>query len=200
MPKRTINKSDLYYKSKKSFFELLPDRDNEIIFVGDSMIDRCNWGELFDNVNIKNRGISGDNIEGVINRLDELVSSKPSKIFLMIGVNDLKKFKNTNKVLEDYERLSNMLSNKSPETKTYLHSILPTYNITNRNNDSIVKINEGIQRISNKYNFTFIDINEDFKNRSGELDTIYSFDGLHLNGLGYQIWKSAIKNEVNNIQ
>jgi lysophospholipase L1-like esterase len=67
----------------------MPNDTSEIIFLGDINIDFCNWHELFGKSNFKNRCISGDIINGVINRLEEIVESKPKKVFLMIGTNDL---------------------------------------------------------------------------------------------------------------
>lgn len=70
-----------YYDAKRSFFESMPNDTNEIIFLGNSITDMCAWNELFGMANIKNRGISGDVINGVIDRLEEVVSSFPKKIF-----------------------------------------------------------------------------------------------------------------------
>ena len=47
------------------------------------------WSEIFQNQNIKNRGISGDVTEGILYRITEITDSNPLKIFLMIGTNDL---------------------------------------------------------------------------------------------------------------
>ena len=78
-----------YYYQRKSLFDILPDRPGEIVFLGNSITDGAEWTELFDNPNVINRGISGDITAGVLYRLDEVTRSKPEKIFLMIGVNDL---------------------------------------------------------------------------------------------------------------
>jgi hypothetical protein len=61
------------YKAKKSIFEIMPNDTNEIIFLGDSITEWCDWYELFGKANIKSRGIGGDIINGVIDRLDEIV-------------------------------------------------------------------------------------------------------------------------------
>ena len=66
----------------------------------------CNWNEFFGKVNIKNIkniGISGDVVKGVIERLDNVESSNPKKIFLMIGINDLGKEISVYQILIDYE-------------------------------------------------------------------------------------------------
>ena len=47
------------------------------------------WSEIFQNPNIKNRGISGDVTEGILYRINEITESQPLQVFLMIGTNDL---------------------------------------------------------------------------------------------------------------
>lgn len=72
-----------YYYAKKDLFEIMPNDTGKIIFLGNSITAGCDWHELFGNGNIKNRGIGGDIINGVIERIDEVVN--PKKIFLMMG-------------------------------------------------------------------------------------------------------------------
>jgi hypothetical protein len=78
-----------YYDQRKSLFEKLPDTRKEIIFLGNSITDGCEWSELLADRHVKNRGISGDVTAGVLNRIREITASKPAKVFLLIGINDL---------------------------------------------------------------------------------------------------------------
>ena len=48
-----------YYSDKKSFFEVNGSKA-DIVMIGGSIIDRAEWNELFSNISIVNRGISGD--------------------------------------------------------------------------------------------------------------------------------------------
>lgn len=181
-----------YYDAKRSFFESMPNDTNEIIFLGNSITDMCAWNELFGMQNIKNRGISGDVINGVIDRLEEVVSSYPKKIFLMIGTNDLARKKSIDQILADYEKLITLIMQKTPKTQLYLQSVLPTKNQATRNNNDIIEINKGIVAIAKKYSLTYINLFDLFKTSENELNMNYSFDGLHLNGQGYLLWKEAV--------
>lgn len=80
---------NLYYYQRATLFEELPIDNDDIVFLGNSITDNCEWHELFDNPNIKNRGISSDVSMGVYDRLNPIVAGKPAKIFLMIGINDV---------------------------------------------------------------------------------------------------------------
>ena len=57
--------------------------------LGDSHTEGIDWRELFPDVKILNRGISGDTSEGVLNRLEEVIGRHSKIVFLMIGGNDL---------------------------------------------------------------------------------------------------------------
>ena len=59
-----------YYDQRELLFESLPTSENDIIFLGNSITDGGEWNELFQNANCKNRGISADVTEGVLNRLE----------------------------------------------------------------------------------------------------------------------------------
>src|SRR3712207_850541 len=70
-----------YYQDKKTHFETLLKSESEILFLGDSISDYCEWSEFFPNKRIKNRGIAGDTTDGILNRIDEVIQSKPEKLF-----------------------------------------------------------------------------------------------------------------------
>jgi len=194
----TTNQQDygVYYKAKKSIFEIMPNDTSEIIFLGNSITDYCEWYELFGNANIKNRGIGGDIINGVIDRLDEIVESNPKKIFIMIGINDLGRKRSVEQILTDYDRLLSLIKKKSPETRLFIQSILPTDNRENLQIVDIIAINAGLKNLTEKYDLTYVNLFDLLKTKENKLDTIYTFDGLHLNGKGYLIWKKEIEGYV----
>jgi len=181
-----------YYKAKKSIFEIMPNDTNEIIFLGNSITDYCDWYELFGKSNIKNRGIGGDVINGVIDRLDEVTSSKPKQIFLMIGINDLEKKRSVNQILTDYEKLIKLILEKSPNTELYIQSVLPTDNRERLQNEDVIEINSGLIKITKQFDLTYINLFDLFTTENNKLNPDFTFEGLHLNGQGYVIWKNAI--------
>lgn len=89
--------SFLYNTNYKDKFELhkeylrINNYYNPIVFLGDSITEKIDWHELFHNshYDILNRGIGSDTISGVINRINTIINLKPSKVFLMIGINDI---------------------------------------------------------------------------------------------------------------
>ncbi len=190
-----------YYFQKKSLYELLPNTQNEIIFLGDSLVDHCEWSELFQNLNIKNRGLSADTVDGVLNRLDEIVSSLPDKIFIMVGINDLGYRKNISEIISSYEKIIQYIRAKSPKTEIYIHSVLPlNYKlyIGNVLNEKVIELNSHLRRLSSKYDLMYIDLLPVLSDNNHQLGEEYTeFDGQHLNGQGYLVWKSAIEKYIN---
>jgi lysophospholipase L1-like esterase len=196
----SLNEKKSRYNHKKSHFESLPDTDNEIIFLGDSITDWCRWSEVFQNLNIKNRGIGGDRVNGVLQRLPEVVSSSPDKIFLMIGINDLGWGIDVQEIVLNYKRIIQKISEVSPSTTIYVQSVLPVneqllseyYPESKTKNKNILNLNRHLKDLSDEYQLTYVDLYPLFKANGNELDESLTFDGLHLNGKAYWIWKSAI--------
>ena len=78
-----------FYFQRSSLFSELPVGKKDIVFLGDSQTNGCEWHELLGMKNVKNRGISSDVIQGFIDRVDPIVEGQPAKVFILGGVNDI---------------------------------------------------------------------------------------------------------------
>jgi predicted alpha-1,2-mannosidase len=183
-----------YYYHKKEHFETLPNTKHEIIFLGNSITDNCEWAELFENPRVKNRGIGGDDTDGVLERLIEVTSSKPDQIFLMIGTNDLAYGKSVDHVLTNYRKIIDQIQKDSPNTELFIQSVLPVEDAIHytRPTDSIMAINTALVAMAREYNLTYIDLFPLFARDDNRLNLEYSIDGLHLNASGYLKWKEVL--------
>ena len=187
------------YEHRKDYFERLPNGNEEIIFLGDSITEGGEWSELFANLNVKNRGINGDGIQGVMNRIEEVVSSKPKKIFLMIGLNSLIDHRPP-KIGAMHRELVQTILKKSPATTLYLQSILPINELKRKTmveNKDVIAINNSIQKTATEFGLEYIDLHSIFKDQNGRLKGDFTSDGIHLNGAAYMHWKNAIIDKVN---
>jgi len=192
-----------HYYTKKSIYEALPNTKDEILFVGNSITAGGQWAELFRDLRVKNRGISGDVTDGVLFRLNEITESNPKKIFLMIGVNDLSKGRSKAYILEKYQEILDSIKSQTASTKIYIQSILPVNkafgyfkNHTNKT-DSIISINKNLRLMAQKEGATYIDLFTPFANSENKMKKEYTLDGLHFNGKGYLKWAELIKKYVN---
>ena len=187
-----------YYHQRVSHFRTLPITKNDIIFVGNSISDGAEWSELFSNSQIKNRGISGDFSAGVLNRIDEISSRKPKKVFLMIGINDLPRNTTIDSIFKNTAAIIAHLKQKSPSTKLYIQSVLPVndsykkFSSHTNKGEQIKLLNAKLKQNSVAYNYTYIDLNTPFSDTNGKMAKHLSNDGLHLNGEGYLLWKHIV--------
>lgn len=192
-----------YWKQRASLFELLPVTQNDIIFLGNSITDGGEFAELFPGYSIKNRGISGDVISGVEERIGAITSGHPAKIFLLIGINDISHNLTPDDMAVQYEGLVKKILKESPSTTLYLQSIMPIDNSFQRftslngHENDILEMNKRIKDIANRYNLTYIDLFTPLSDPStGKLRKDVTNDGLHILGEGYRIWADAVKEYV----
>ncbi|MBL7809799.1 MAG: hypothetical protein JNN28_18400 [Saprospiraceae bacterium] len=185
------------YHHRVQHFENLDDKPGAIIFLGDSQTEQAEWHEFFgDHPAVLNRGISGDFAQGVLDRLAEVLRHKPAKIFLLIGVNDLVFGSSIQDIEAVYSQIVANIRASSPQTELYLQSLIPVNNHLRKsgtNNDNIADLNQRIEAIAHAYALPFVDIGTPMKDAEGNLSERFTEDGLHLNGLGYQVWKNEIK-------
>jgi lysophospholipase L1-like esterase len=194
------SKFGTYYDQRKSLFEMLPDTKNEIIFLGNSITDGSDWCELLQNPKAKNRGISGDTSEGVLNRLYQVTRLQPAKVFLLIGINDLSKNISPDTVYVNICKIVSRISTQSPKTKVYVQSILPVNNTFKTFSGHISRtpqvkdLNERLKNICPKLGATYVDLFSELKNPNDDLlNPMYTNDGLHLLGEGYKAWAKVIQ-------
>lgn len=98
-------KHSTFYYQRATLFETLPTSKSDIIFLGNSITNGGEWAELLGNPHAKNRGISGDTTQGVLDRLSTITKGKPSKIFLLIGTNDLSRGRALTRLRRTWRRL-----------------------------------------------------------------------------------------------
>jgi lysophospholipase L1-like esterase len=193
-------KRHFYFKVNQ--FEALPNTDSEIIFLGNSITAGGNWSEIFQDLRVKNRGISGDVTEGILFRLEEITESKPAKIFLLIGINDLSRGIEVDSIMNNYRKIVNKIMQDTPETQIYIQSVLPVndnFEYFNNHTDKgelIILINNKLIELADKFKHTYIDLFSSFANDQGKLKAEYTLDGLHLTGEGYVLWKSILEDYV----
>ena len=191
-----------YYDQRELLFEAMPTSESDIIFLGNSITDGGEWCELFQNANCKNRGISGDIVPGVLNRLETVTKGQPAMIFLMIGTNDMNHGVDNDSVARSIRTVVQRIKQESPRTKLIVQSILPTNDCygmfsghTKRYADVAI-VNAMLQTIAEEEDVEYLDLYSHFANEEGKMNPKYSNDGLHLNGEGYLLWKEIVEDEI----
>lgn len=193
--------TNTYYTQKVSHFRSLPNTENEIVFLGDSITDSGEWSELFPNYHTKNRGISSDITFGVLARLDEVTLAKPEKVFILIGVNDIARNIPIAVILKNYTKIIHRIKAESPNTQIFVQSLFPTNNYYmefkghQNKGDKIIALNKGLKELATSKGLQFVDLYSHFVDKEGKLPLDYTHDGLHLNGAAYIKWANFLKSE-----
>jgi lysophospholipase L1-like esterase len=183
-----------YFHRLDDVFMKMPNRDREIIFLGNSLTRNFLVDELFPGVTTVNRGINGDDTFGVLGRINEITASQPQKIFIEVGINDLSRSVPVDTIVMNYNMIIKRIKSQSPATQIYIQSLLPTRRVIEL--QYIETINKRLQEISNTENTTYIDLYSHFI-RGTELNTKYDCgDGVHLSGDGYLLWRDLVKDFV----
>lgn len=197
----SLSTPSIYAPLVEQFGELPPQPD-DIVLIGNSIIFGGNWQERLSTLHVKNQGIPGDNTFGLLNRIKLATINNPSKIIILIGINDLAQKIPTSVILKNYERIIKKLKKETPLTELYICSILPTnpsfdqlinhYNKEEETNE----INNVLEKESETGFFQFIDLSKSFVDKSGHLKKEYTWDGVHLTQLGYSNWVKILKSNL----
>lgn len=197
-------KYSTFYEQRATLFEELPVTSKDIIFLGNSITNGSEWAELFQNKNVKNRGISGDICMGVYDRLNPIVKGKPAKIFLLIGINNVSRGISADTIISEIGMIVHKIKRESPKTKLYLQSVLPVndcYGMFSGHTSrwQVVKqINDLLKPLAEKEGATYIDLYSRFVDGdTGKMNPQYTNDGVHLLGKGYLLWRDIVEPYVN---
>lgn len=185
------------YQERMSIFRELPSVKDKIVFLGNSITAGGEWSELLDRKDVANRGIGGDVVNGVLDRLEPILNEEPAQVFLMIGINDLLQGKDQKMILQSYRKILEKFQ-RYPEIKLFVQSVLPVNsNVVydkRLENSEIKAFNEELKQLCQELNVSFIDLYPSFVNpETGMLHDNYTTDGLHLSGKGYLVWKKQLE-------
>lgn len=197
-----------HYSERVALFDSLTDLDStKIVMLGNSLTENAgDWNLLLGTTNVVNRGISGDDAQGIINRLVQILPYKPKAIFLMCGTNDLSHELTPQQVFDNCKKVIDSILAGSPETRLYVQSLLPINEsfrrwkrLVGKTND-IPVINEKLKAYCEERNITYIPLFPHFtRGNSNVLLRTLSVDGLHLSRPGYSIWASELRGYIKEI-
>lgn len=188
-----------FYYQRSSHFEMLPVDSGDIVFLGDSQTNGCEWHEMLGNPNVKNRGISSDVIQGFADRVQPIIDGRPAKLFILGGVNDISHDLTPDSIATAMRNLIVKVRRGTPATKVYLQSLLPIDNSFRRykamtgKESVIVETNKLLKKVAEETGATWIDLYSRMVDpATGNMRKGLTNDGLHLLGAGYAVWRDAV--------
>lgn len=194
----SINKLNDNLESEKNNYkeeiESIKDNYTNYLFLGDSITEYYDLDKYFPDMPVVNSGVAGDTTDDILNDMKGRVYDyNPSKVFLLIGTNDLRDEKSVDEVVDNIKKIIENIETNKKGAEIYLESIYPVNEEINekvvelRNNPDINEINDKIEKYAEERNITCIDLHEKLINDEGLLDRKYTKDGLHLNEEGYEV-------------
>lgn len=192
-----------HYPQRIAVFEKEPLETGHIIFLGNSITEMGNWKQLMNDTTVLNRGISGDITFGVLKRLDDVIKRQPSKLFLLIGINDIGKDIPDAVIADNIRKIVMRVQAESAATKIYVESIMPVNpDILNfpqhyDKQQHIIGTNKLIKKVTTQLHVPYVNIHDLFTDKQGRLDAKYTADGLHLTatGGGYEKWIAYLRKQ-----
>ncbi len=139
-----------------------------------------------------NQGISGDTSEGILKRLSAFSETRPDVIYVMAGINDLRKGATDETVLHNHRLIVRRLRHTHPKTQIIIQSILPT-RLPTIPNSRIRHINYQLALITKQEGANYLNLYSWFTDFQGNLREDLTTDGLHLSQPGYEVWRLALQ-------
>ena len=209
----TFNHHKVKIVTKIKEVEKVPDN---YLFLGDSITDFYDLDKYYKDLPVVNSGISGNITDDILKDMKKRVYQyNPSKVFLLIGTNDLIRDKSNEEIVEavngkniyliveGVEKIIKGIKENRPKAEIYLESIYPVNHdiknsrAENRENSDIKEINEKLEDYCEDNDITYIDMYDLLKDDEDNLKEEYTKDGLHLSDKGYEVVTEEIKKVIN---
>ena len=175
----------------QDMFALTRFQSTPVVMLGDSLTQRAQWNEITGCRFVANRGIGGDVSAGVLRRLDDVTTLRPSAVFLMIGINDIAKGVPTETIVGNVRRTIAKLNDAG--AKVYLTLTLPvTRGYVPKMNPRVAELNAAYAALAEETKATVVDFRQEMRTEEGALRNGLTLDGIHLNPEGYRVWRDAI--------
>ena len=172
-----------------------------IIFLGDSITAMGDWSKVLNDGTVINGGVGGDITSQVIRRLKGITDRNPSKVFSLLGINDIRKNIPDVVIADNYLKIIREIHDKCPKTVIYVQGVLPVnpglphFSRHCDKQEHILALNTLLASHAKEGNYIYIDIFHLFVDVEGRLGKQHTYDGLHLRQSAYPIWAAYLKKQ-----
>lgn len=189
-------------------YALLPVSNDDVLMVGDYLVQQGEWAELFcQNGKVKNRGIGLAMTPSICLQTSELNvavgqilhdGATPSKIFIQCGGSDAcNKSRSAQDMAENIKTAVNTIKSKSPSTEIYLQSIMPVRDAA-INTSHVVPANNLLKAFADQTaGVTYVNLYNKFvDSTTGAVASRYqnsNWTGKGLNARFYIEWAAALQ-------
>lgn len=172
-----------------------------IVFLGDSLTNLYNLTKHFPDIPVINSGTCGFVTDDILKNLGNYVYIyNPTKVFILIGTNDISLTDNTNEeILANIKKIVNEIQKYRPKAHIYVESLYPINNnnekyekidmdkVKDRDNLRIKEINKLIYEYCQENKLEYINMYDELVDDNNNLNIEYTTDGLHMTEAGYDV-------------
>lgn len=186
----------LYVARGLAQIEVQEPMEGGVLFIGDSITQAAPVAKLFPDTETRNHGVSADQTIGLFMRMSQVLRHKPKRVFIKMGTNDISNAdREPEFIAYNIQTFVRALNASIPHSEIYLISILPRQAEWA---DQVVITNELIKEVALEQGVGYLDIYPHFDNGTGNLIPEITYDGLHLNAEGYQLFGNVLRDCVMN--
>ncbi|WP_434584176.1 GDSL-type esterase/lipase family protein [Klebsiella sp. R390] len=163
----------------------------DYIMLGDSITKSGKWNNLLPGYSVGNRGISGDDTAGMLDRIIDIEKTNPKMVFIMAGTNDITRKTKPEEVANNIISMTNEMKRKN--IKVVIQSTILSGEKKKNKNQSINTLNSLLKKYAMNSGVYFLDLNNKLSD-NGVLKNEYTIDGTHLTTEGYKAWSDILIN------
>ena len=197
---------DSYQEKTRKFRTEPPIKPTDTVMLGDSLTQfGGNWNQRLldkDTGPYINRGIAGDDTDGIYDRLHQILPYQPATIFFLAGINDISHDLSIKEVANGIFKIVDEISHQCPNTRLYLQSLLPInedfhqWKLLEGKTEVIPQVNRIIHKMANERNISYLNLFSLFSISGLHImRPDLTIDGLHLTEKGYDVWSKKLKEE-----
>lgn len=202
-----MTRCDTYYDRTAEFDREPAICSTDTVMLGDSLT--CfggNWNQRLLGQStgpFVNRGIAGDDTDGIYDRLNQVLPFHPARIIFLAGVNDISHGLTAQEVAGGVLRICHAIRRECPDTLLTLQTLLPfneqfhRWRLLEGRSDVVVEVNRQLRETAQKEGIDLLDLYPHFCEPDGnQLPAHLTVDGLHLTEAGYAIWVELLRGHL----
>lgn len=193
------NKDDIVEKNNNKKKEI----DDNFLLVGDYYTDRFDLDEYeLDYHYVKSTNKNLTTFKLIDNIDDYVYKYNPSVVFLQVGINDLNDKTSIKEIVENYEKIIDLIKEKRSYADICIESLIPInkdakdfdddFFNKDLDNDDIEELNSKLKILASEKDVVYIDLYS-LLEKDRKLDEEYTSNGIYLNDDGYRQVLKMIK-------
>ncbi len=169
----------------------------DTLMIGDSLVEGMFYQSKTSSVVLM--GVGGSKVSDWLHWAPKIFSElKAKKLIVALGVNDSARYTpfNLKTFIDNYKKLCATAKEYGIEN-IYISSVLPvgknqTLGDEVFDSQVIKEINFALKDLANTFGYSYIDAYSLFVDNEGFMPESLTSDGVHLNDMGYSVWKEIL--------